>query len=403
MLITDIPSIIINALITYIEYYLVLLNELKLNPITNIIFNIIMYLAFTAWSIFSAYHIMGLISYKLYKVKRGNIRQDAEIVIVTRGNDIVRDSLNDAINHNRKYGNLTILTEDDANMNSIHNIDIIRVPKDYRNDLIGKGRALNYFVENFVKDDKWYIFLDDDNLLLTDDIFYEISVYEKLGYVASNPILIPRLGSSKITYIMDWVRYFDDLLTFKTFTGLMGKPLIGMHGEMFTVKGSILREIKFEHKTLTEDFRFASELVKHNYKTWQSKSKISILSPNTLTDLYKQRGRWFRGLCSDIRYTNSLVKALMGIRLLSWIIGIFGSWAFAVLWLIFEPFWYAIIGGIIYWYIYAYGIKKINMWEYLVLIPLYGILESFSWTQGLFRREYVVIDKNHRAPLRLRK
>ncbi len=392
MLIANLPSIIINAIIDYIEYYLVMLNAFKLNPFTNIILNVIMYLAFIAWSVFAAYHIIGLISFKLYKVKKSNMRYNAEIVIVTKGNGEVKESLEECVNYNKKYGNITILTDEDSEIN-IDNVDIIYVPKDYRNDLIGKGRALNYFVEKFVKDEKWYIFLDDDNLLLTDDIFYEISIYDKLGYVAANPILIPRLGLSKITYIMDWVRYFDDILVFRAFTGLLAKPLMGMHGEMFTVKGRILKEIRFEHKTLTEDFRFAIDLVKLRYKTWQSMSKVSILSPNSINDLYKQRGRWFKGLANDIKNANLIMKIIVSIRLVSWIIGIFGSWAFAILWPIFTPFWYSIIGAIIYWYIYAYGIKRLGMYEYIVLIPIFGILESFSWIKGIRIKEYVVINK----------
>ncbi len=366
------------------------------NPIIYGVIKGIMILAFVVWGIFSAYHVLGLIASKMYKPSSSNKKIDAEIVIVSVANNKVRDSLMESMNHNSKYGSITLLIDEDSELiDELRDVyNTIVVPKWYRNDLIGKGRALNYFAENVARDDKWYIFFDDDNLLLDDYIFYEISEYDKRGYVAANPILIPRQGNSKMAYIMDWVRYFDDLLVFRFFTGLLGKPLIGMHGEMFTVKGSVLREIGYKHKTLTEDFRFACELVKKGYKTWQSRSRVSILSPNSIKDLSRQRGRWFNGLINDLSSTRLYMQIIVLIRLVAWIIGVFGSWAFAPLWIYFDPFYYSIVGGIIYWYIYIYGVKRLGDYKYLVLIPIYGILESFSWIKGIRCKEYVVINKN---------
>ena len=37
---------------------------------------------------------------------------------------------------------------------------------------------------------------------------------------------------------MDFIRKYDDVTVFRFFTGLLGIPYIGMHGEMLTVKGS---------------------------------------------------------------------------------------------------------------------------------------------------------------------
>ncbi len=391
-------DIFITLLRDYIEYFMIFINYLYLNPITNSIIKGVMFIAFTVWSVFLAYHIIGLIAYKKYKTLKSNNRAPAEIVIVTIGNRNVRDSLFDSIEYNKVYGDITILTEDNADMIEeirYMNVNVIEVPREYRRDLVGKGRALNYFAEYIAEDDKWYIFLDDDNFLLDDNIFYEIHTYESLDYVAANPILVPRKSSSKITYVMDWMRYFDDQLTFKAFTGLFAKPLIGMHGEMFTIKGKILKEIGFNKRTLTEDFRFSCELVRKGYKTWQSSSRISILSPNSIEDLYKQRGRWFNGLIHDVNNSVLSMKIIVWIRLISWMLGIFGSWAFSPLWILFDPFWYAIPGGIMYWYMYIYGVKKLGSWRFLLLIPIYGILESFSWVKGVRCKEYVVIDKNY--------
>ncbi|GIU72055.1 MAG: egghead [Candidatus Nitrosocaldaceae archaeon] len=391
-------DILLDLLKTFTELYIILINNIYLDPVGNYITKGIMFSAYFVWSVFSAYYMIGLFAYKRYKPLKDTFKTHAELVIVTVGNNNIKDSLIEAIEENSKFGSINILIEEDAELIDYirnMNVNIIEVPKMYRNDLIGKGRALNYFAENIAEDNKWYIFLDDDNILLNDDIFYEINIYDRLGYVAANPILVPRISNSKITYIMDWIRYFDDLLVFRTFTGLLKRPLIGLHGEMLTVKGKVLREIGFKDKTLTEDFRFGCELVRKGYKTWQSNTKVSILSPNNIGDLYKQRGRWFSGLIHDVSTSVPLMRIIVLTRLISWILGIFGSWVFAILWILFEPFWYTIVGGVLYWYIYAYGVKRVGDWKFLFLIPIYGILESSSWIKGVGCKEFVVIDKNH--------
>lgn len=64
---------------------------------------------------------------------------------------------------------------------------LVIVPTSYRRDLVGKGGAINYFIEKEVQPDKWYAFIDNDNLILDDSFLYEIPYYEKKGYVAMNP------------------------------------------------------------------------------------------------------------------------------------------------------------------------------------------------------------------------
>ena len=54
---------------------------------------------------------------------------------------------------------------------------------------------------------------------MDEKFLYEIPAYEKEGAVAANGILLPRYSNNKITYIADFLRYFDDLTLFRFLTG----------------------------------------------------------------------------------------------------------------------------------------------------------------------------------------
>jgi hypothetical protein len=55
--------------------------------------------------------------------------------------------------------------------------------------------------------------------------------------------------------------------------------------------------------------------------------------------------------------------------------------------------WPAIPGGLAYWLLYFYGVSKAKSWQYLLAIPLIGIVETLSWTFSLRQKGFVVIDK----------
>ncbi len=235
--------------------------------------------------------------------------------------------------------------------------------------------------------------MDDDNLILDTEFLHEIPYYEEHGYAAMNPVLVMRKGKSNLTYVMDSIRLFDDVTVYRFFTGLLGKPLIGLHGELLCVKGEVLKEIGYDHPTITEDFRFSGELVKRNYKTWQSKTKVSLKSPNSLYDLMRQRGRWFKGIFLELKNVSIPMKVLVGTRVSFWALGIFGSWAFAFLWPLWGPMWPALPGGIAYWLLYCYGAFKSSKWWLIIVIPLIGVVESLSWIFCFRQKGFVVIDK----------
>ncbi len=344
---------------------------------------------------FMVWSALGLVSL-FYKPKRSRTRaKNVEIVIVSVANSKVRESLKETISNIKKFGvNFYVLVDEGSEMVAeLVSENLVLVPKSYNPDLIGKGRAISYFVETNVQKNKWYGFVDDDNVVLDDAFLYEIPYYEQKGFVAMNPLLVMRKGKSSLTYVMDSIRLFDDVTVYRFFTGFLGKPLVGLHGELLCVKGEVLKEIGYKYRTITEDFHFSCELTKRGYKTWQSKTRVSLKSPNNLKDLMRQRGRWFKGIVTDLKNAVAPMRVIVGTRVLFWVLGFFGSWAFAFLWPVWGSLWPAIPGGIAYWLLYLYGVSKTKSWQYLLAIPLIGIMETLSWTFSLRQKGFVVIDK----------
>jgi len=344
---------------------------------------------------------IGATGYIAYKPRRLGIKTtNYELVIVSKADEKVQKSLIESLKyHVARFGHVTLVVDEGSQMMGslryFKGVKLVVVPASYRRDLVGKGRALNYFVENYVVPHKWYVFIDDDNLILDDSFLYEIPYYEAKGYVAGNGILLPRPGRSRIAFTMDWIRYIDDLTLYRFFTGLLGKPLMGLHGELLIVKGSVLKEIGFGNRSLTEDFRFAIELVKKGYKTWQSSTRVSIKSPNSVRDLMAQRGRWFKGLISDIRYSPTPMKILVGFRSFTWVLNLVVSILFFPILAYLGLAWYILPGSIYYFASYTYGVIRSREPALFFLIPLFGFIEASSRIYGLVKvSDFIVIDKN---------
>ena len=407
--------------------------------ITNSIIQLLWYPAILSSGIYSVFVIIGIVAFH-YKAESAPTRAKyVEFIIISQASRKVKNSLFDCISNTRiqfPWVPLSIVIDEGSELtgdllrlvNVTHqqitttniidstvarqkesiiarqrdtskDLKIIVVPDRYRKDLVGKGRAINYFIDGYVIDEnKWYSFIDDDNIILDDKFLYEIPYYEQRGYVAFNPNITSRTGNSRFIRIMDFIRKYDDVTVFRFFTGLLGIPYIGMHGEMLTVKGSVLREIRYDFYSITEDFRFSVELIKRKMKVWQSKTNICIKSANNINDILRQRGRWFKGISLDLKYCPPLMRMIVTIRMVLWIIAIFGTWALSPLWLSWGIRWQSelfIVSGVYPWIIFIYAIIKNKEPLYCILfIPLFGILESISYWFGINNKGFYVIDKN---------
>jgi len=361
---------------------------------------VVKYVAFFIWTLASVFVSTYFIGLKYNPPAGKTAAKNVRIVVVSVASEKVRNALFTTLGRLKSMGFKPIVLVDEGaqlipELRSA-GYELVIVPSEYRKDLVGKGRAINYFIENYVADDMWYSFLDDDNILLDTKFLYEIPEAEKRGYVAMNPVLVPRLGKSKVAFVMDWIRYLDDLSIFRFFTGVLGRPLIGMHGELLTVKGSVLKEIGFGTPSITEDFLFSAKLVSKGYRTWQSRTRISILSPNSIADFMKQRSRWYKGILQDLakKEVPTVMKAIVGTRMTMWTLGIFASWALMPLWVYWGVWYFALPGAVAYWSTYIYGSKKLGELKYILLVPLYSVLEAISWVHVFKERGFVVIDKN---------
>lgn len=328
-------------------------------------------------NVFGLIFIFIILLSLFYREPRNSKRRRVINVIVTIGTEKVIPSLKEVINQFEKLKLKYVI----VSSNPLPFKNVIVVPKEEDGN---KYKAIKFFVKNYVKENEWYAFFDDDSYPLDDNYTKEIEWAEKNGYVACNGILVPRPGKSKLCYGLEFIRYFNDLTRYRAMTGVLNKPFFGLHGELLLVKGKVLKEIWLNMKeSITEDFAFSIELIKRGYKTWQSKTKVSIKSPNSISDLIKQRARWVKGMFYDsIRYKNFIVilflltelfvnVSFLPIHILLNTVGIFG-----------------LIASLYYFFVYFYGTFKSKF--PIFLFPFIEVLSCF-FTFKIKR--FVVIDK----------
>lgn len=368
------------------------------------ILEIFTFIIISQWTFLSTYNILSVLGY-LFKptTEKSTKKLDyMNLVTVSIANKGVAGALLDNIeHHSNKFPKLKryIVIDEGAeltlNLQQLekeYNFELVIVPKNFKCEAIAKGRAIEYFNRTKVNEGDWYGFIDDDNKILDDTFLYEIPKYERLGYTFANPILKPRKGDSWFSYYADWIRYLDDLCSFALFTGILGKPLIGIHGELLLVQGHTLKKVGFNRKTITEDYAFSRELHRRGYRCWQTETNVSILSPHSMQDFIKQRKRWYRGLVKDFWSARLSMRIMTGIKLLSWKVGIISSWAFVFLWWFIDMNVYLKIYTAIgmSYYIVAYGLgawntkglhRKIGV---LLAIPIFSVLENLApWYYNL--------------------
>jgi hypothetical protein len=362
-----------------------------------------------------AYFCLGFLAFLIYSPETADERaENVRIAIPTIGDEQVRDSLLECLEYHREQFDdyeLYCITDEGADLEdelvAMDGFETVVVPDSFTCEAVAKGRAIQYFVEVVVSEepDYWYSFVDDDNLVLDDQFLYEIPHYEAEGYGAMNSVLTPRPGDSRITYVMDHIRLLDDLTVFRAFTGLLGRPYVGFHGELLTVRGDVLVDVGFDRHSIVEDYAFAAELVKEDVRTWQSGTHVSILSPHSVLDLFKQRSRWFVGTWNLVWDTSPVTRALTSVRLTAWLFAIVAGPISAVLWYtsggISVPWLLRIappLTGVIYGGTYLYGAFNVEGRDRFVFalgLPFYAAFEAASpFYAVLFSdRDFTVIEK----------
>lgn len=355
-----------------------------------------MHLFDLAFFMYGMVAFLGFLGY-FYRCRRYNKRaRNVEFVIPSVADGRTMKVLRETVNVLRRRfpGYKVWIVVDEGHEVRLDGAETVVVPSDFDGKPC-KGRALEYFRRFYAKENVWYCFLDDDSYPLDDSFLFEIPYYEERGYVAANGVLVPRKGKSKLCYVLDHLRYWDDLFIFRFNTGLLGRPYIGFHGELLIVHGAVLKKVNFSVTSITEDFNFAQKLLRLGYKTWQSRTRVSIKSPNNLKDFWKQRARWIKGIIYELRYCKPLAFIFVFFRIMG---GASSSILFAPLWLLLPTSTplalFGIFGTVYYITSYIYGIVKLKKWKLLALLPIFGAFEPISLAYIPKTKNFTVIDKN---------
>jgi egghead protein (zeste-white 4 protein) len=365
--------------------------------------------------VFTVTMAVGLTSSLRYEPERADERAEhVRFVIPTVASEHVRPALLDTIEHTVSafpgYEVFCVLDEGsdlEAELVGREDIRAVVVPEDYDCEAVAKGRAINYFVETVVADapEYWYGFVDDDNRVLDDAFLYEIPHYEERGYGAMNPVLVPRVGRSVATFMADHIRLVDDLAVYRTFTGLLGKPYLGFHGELLCARGDVLADVGFDRETVVEDFAFALELVERDVRVWQSATRVSVLSPHDVRAFLKQRSRWYLGIARYLPEAPLVTQAVVGARIATWTAAVTSSWLLLPLWVfgygLSLPLWLVgllAVGSLVYVGTIAIGAWRVGGLSgaaLLAFVPVYATLEQVVPVYALWSRDtrFVVIEK----------
>jgi egghead protein (zeste-white 4 protein) len=221
-------------------------------------------------------------------------------------------------NFNRFH--LDVITEGDVDIGPLREwitrcgpladpIRIVNVPSDYATPLGArfKTRANQFAMEarRAARENTkgCYVYHLDDDTHIGADTAASLAEFIELDgdrfFLAQGILTFPHeLTPSKFCRLADSIRPADDLTRFAFFTGLLGTPLGGLHGEHLVIRADIEDEIGWDFPdTVVEDAYFAIEFaVKYPGRSTTLNSYSYGASPASVRDLLRQRRRWTEGL-----------------------------------------------------------------------------------------------------------
>ncbi len=274
--------------------------------------------------------LQPIVAGRAQKLPRPLRGRDIEFVIVSRASEKTLQSLIEVIEKTRTlYPDKRIwvvVDHDSEGLSLLRSLrwelgfQIVVVPADYRRGR-HKARAIQYFIDNYVRDDMWYVFLDDDSY----PVETGIEEYLDPRIPVYNGIIFPRKGKSRLAWLADSTRFFHSITRNRMAMGYVRKPLYGLHGELLVAHGSVLRRIEFATDSIVEDTNYAGRLMRAGIPVGRLPIRVSILSPNSVVDLWRQRTRWNIGVLRDIvkgRYPR-LLALYRGLDAMAWLLSPF--------------------------------------------------------------------------------
>ncbi len=230
---------------------------------------------------------------------------EVEFVITTKATEGVMGVLREVIERVRRgfpgYTIWVVADHDSPGLGELRlwrwelGFNLVVVPRDYRRGRY-KSRAIQYFIDNYVDEDKWYVFLDDDSYPLDDRFLCEL----RDDVPVYNGHIYPRRGRSLLAWLADGSRYYNSITRQRLALGLLHKPVYGLHGELLIVKGWVLKRVPMASDSLAEDSLYAARLIRAGIPVGMVSTRVSILSPHSVVDFWRQRARWNLGALRDM-------------------------------------------------------------------------------------------------------
>ncbi|MEJ7791824.1 MAG: glycosyltransferase family 2 protein [Gaiellaceae bacterium] len=229
-------------------------------------------------------------------------------------------------------------------------VRVLAIPRDYAtpNGTRFKARANQYALEERrgqgeARDDVFVYHLDDDTAVGVDTVasLAEFINCDADKYDLAQGILAfpHQLSPSFFCRMADSARPFDDMTRFRLFTGVLGRPLMGLHGEHLVIRSSVEDEIGWDFgRTKVEDAHFAL-LFSRRYpgRSTMLRSYTYGASPARVGDLITQRRRWAAGLIALVLDRQIPLRDRWPLMwaVANWVAGIFYTmtlvWAVALL------------------------------------------------------------------------
>lgn len=261
-----------------------------------------------------------------------------------------------------------------------------------------------------------FIYHGDDDTGVGPDTLWSIAKFinhdEDKFDLAQGVLTYPfQLSNSWFCKFADSVRPADDLTRFHFFTGMLGRPLLGLHGEHLLVRANIEETIgwDFGEKVKVEDAYFGLFFsLRYRQRSTFLASCSYGASPASVLDLIKQRRRWAAGLFGLLfdGQVPVYVKFPLLYSLLNWTIGLLqhigivlvaayllGSMDTSPVLAVFIFLWCINFAYQIWLYLEGLRINldasQARTWKYFVypaivvlLMPAFALVETWSATLG---------------------
>lgn len=315
------------------------------------------------------------------------------------------------------------------------NVGYVLVPPSYiaPNGAKWKARALSYLQQvsrvrvqtDGSSDGVWILHMDEESQLTPAalaGIHRFINTPETALKIGQGEIKYNahRYGENTLITAMDSLRTGDDLGRFRLQFKFFGRAFFGMHGSFILVPAVVENVIGFDHGgrgSVTEDAYFALKAMEKGYRFGWVDGFIREQSPYTITDLMRQRRRWFCGLrllANDpmIRRDVRLPLAF-NVFLWRWMwVGVVATIVNLVAAATYSPAWLAMLAttvGAATAAVYLVGahrnqrdvdftpLHKLRIYTFImVFMPLMGLIENIAVIWALMRpvKGFDVLDKN---------